>query len=269
MPSREEDIKKYLAKRERKKNRQHIANNNESKPIRVEGKRDPESFATFYQLSNGQSRLITTIIIAIPVCIGLSVFLTYSGVEPNNVFITALITSGIIGLISYAGMLKRHDAYKKFASGKDSIEIGWNQFIAGRDDGFWNGGNYTYVKIQFDQDYQVPELERKAVAAFMQTWINDWGFRYRGKWTSGVPREFNMIGADRLEGHVNITGGVPFMMNQFMEKLPELMSLITPGSLRVQISAVGSDLSTSIDDADEREEERRSDQRHREMMERD
>ncbi|HZY78865.1 MAG TPA: hypothetical protein VFE50_05035, partial [Cyclobacteriaceae bacterium] len=113
-------------------------------------------------------------------------------------------------------------------------------------------------------------LEKQALAAFMQTWINEWGYRYKNyKWTSGAPKEFNRVGADRIEGHASLSNGIPFMMDQLMNKLPDLLKLLTPGSLQVSISGMGSELSTSIDDADEREEERRSDQRHRERMQRE
>lgn len=268
MSSQEEELKKYLAKRERKKNRQNVVEYKEEKPSYSNGQRDPESFITYFHLCNGQSRLIITAFISGALCIGIAVFLGMADVDRASIFFTCLFTFVLINLIFIGTIYSGLAGYRKFSSGKDSPVSGWRQFVAGRSDGFWTG-SYANVGIKFDQDYQVSDLEKKALNAFTQTWINEWGHRYKGyKWTYGAPKEFNRTGADRIEGHVNLSN-VPFLMDQLRYKLPDLLKLLTPGSLQVSIYTIGSDLSTSIDDADEREEERRSDQRHREMMQRE
>lgn len=268
MSSRDEELKKYLAKRERKKNRQNVVDEKEWTPFREEGKRDPSSFKTYFELRNGQSRMIVTAFIAVALCIGLIVFLNYAEAEPTTILGSVIFLFLFINLLSLGGLYTGFAAYQKFASGKDSPVRGWNNFLVGRSNDFWNGGYYALVQIKFDQDHTVPELERQALNAFTQTWINEWGFRYKGKWTYGAPKEFDRVGADRIEGHVSISEGVPFMMDQFIDKLPDLVRLITPGSLTITLSSIGSELSTSGDTSAEDDEERRSDQRHREMMQR-
>jgi len=270
MSSREEELKKYLAKRERKKNRSNVADYSQSKPSIPEGKRDPESFATFFELSGGRSRMTITAIVSFIICIGIVVFLNFADIERTSIFFTALLTFVVINLISLGSIYSGLDAYRKFASHKDSPVTGWRQFIVSRSDDFWERNYYANVGIKFDQDHKVSELEKQALAAFMQTWINEWGYRYKNyKWTSGAPKEFNRTGADRIEGQASISNGVPFMMDQLMNKLPDLLKLLTPGTLTVSIYSQGPDSSTSIDDADEREEERRADQRYREMMQKE
>lgn len=269
MSSREEELKKYLAKREKKKNREAVAETKTSSAPEPGNETDPESFSTYFEIADAKSRLIVTGIIAVAISIGVAVLLTNAMVEQTLLNLLVFLTFGVIVFFPVKNLYSGYERYKQLASGTSVPVTGWNDFLRSRRESLWDG-NYVYVCVRFDQDHQVSELERKALQAFMKTWINDWGYRYtnKGKWTYGQPKEFNRTGADRLEGHASISG-VRFVMNQLMDKLPELLKLLTPGSLHITISASGPHLSTGIDDSEEREEERRSDQRHREMMQKD
>ncbi|HZY79551.1 MAG TPA: hypothetical protein VFE50_08515, partial [Cyclobacteriaceae bacterium] len=68
MSSQEDELKKYLAKRERKKNRKHVAEYDQPKASSPDGKRDPASFSTFFELSGGRSRLTTSVIVTVVLC---------------------------------------------------------------------------------------------------------------------------------------------------------------------------------------------------------
>lgn len=263
MSSREEELKKYLAKRERKKNRPDVVEQKESRPVVQEGKKDPHGFFTFFYLVNGNKRWITTTLVSVAVAAGVIALVKYSGSNNPHASLLLIISAFLsVHLIFLARIYSRFATFTKLVSGKLYPFIGWNHFITSRSDSFWDGSVFVHVSISFDQNHTVPELERKALATFMTTWVNTWGYQYKTDWTNGRPKEFHRTAANRLDGHVTV-GSMRFVINQLMDDLPELMKLLTPDTLRVSIGTAGPELYTRVDDAEEKENMRREDQRYR------
>jgi hypothetical protein len=252
MSNREEDLKKYLNKKERKKKREDFKESSPKASTSTNERKEANSLLTYFYLRGGIKKGFVMLGLTVLFSIGSGVTLTNLGNEAEiQVLILGII--GLMILLFLAIIFLPYPTYQKFAAGTLYPVLGWNHFIASRSDKFWSGDSYVHVTITFDHQNNASQLERKAVQAFVQDWINRWGYRYKGKKFSGPdPEDFKLLGGYRVQGHVNLSG-MAFVLDQLLNRLPALVNMLPAEQLKIDIGH-GPEIYSSLESASNSEE---------------
>jgi|GEM_PF-5085222 len=247
MPSREQELQKYLDKRARKKSKEKQAPPRTDKKVYASSASGTSAatFLIYFKLVSGAQKLGLGAFIALCAGVGAGAVTT----PPVGIGVFA----GVFVLF-VASVFLGYETYARFATGKMYPLIGWDRFITSRSDAFWSGSSFAKVFISVEQTPGASDLERRAVLAFLQNWVDGWNRNYARDWPKAKPRDF-FLGHAGVEGHIEIRKGIPYVLKQCTVKFPELVKMLPKDQVKL-VFGFGADLDASADVKDREDDYR-------------